>query len=114
MQKSNGTQSDERKKEIISFYYAIFRHRIKDGLASDTARKEAYDAVSLRYEISKGRLLNIISEQKCSHSDNQKTLRQNTYTLINDLRSANSELSSLIDKNDKLIALLEEYVEDGR
>jgi signal transduction histidine kinase len=41
------------------------------------ARNESYDAVTLRYGISRGRLLNIISQHKSSQTVNVSKLRQN-------------------------------------
>ena len=105
----------ERNGEIVTFFYAIFGHRIHQGMEPDNARKEAYDAVSLRYGIGKGRLLNIISEQNNSQRVNRTAFRENVLALIGDLMSANEELSALRDRNDTLISLLKDCIEhDGR
>ena len=67
----NGSvKSHERNSEIVTFFYKIFGHRVHEGMNPDEARKQAYDAVTLRYEISSGRLLNIISEYKNSQKVN--------------------------------------------
>ena len=79
----------------------------------DDARKESYDAVYLRYGIQKGRLLNIISERKCSRLVNNEVLRHNALALIGELQIANKELEYSKSKNDRLIALLKECAEDG-
>lgn len=101
----------ERNGEIVTFFYAIFGHRVHQGMAPDAARKEAYDAVSLRYGIGKGRLLNIISERNNSQRVNRAAFRENAIALIGDLMSANDELSSLRERNDELISLLKDCIE---
>lgn len=105
----------ERNGEIVTFFYAIFGHKVHQGVGPDDARKEAYDAVSLRYGIGKGRLLNIISEQNNSQRVNRAAFRENILTLIDDLRSANEGLNALKDRNESLILLLKDCIEhDGR
>ena len=109
----NGIErSRERNSEIVTFFYKIFGHRVHEGLSPDEARKEAYDAVALRYEISRGRLLNIISEHKNSQKVNVSKLRQNAIALINDLQAVNCGLDATISKNERLISLLQECLED--
>lgn len=76
------------------------------------ARKEAYEAVELRYEIGQRYLLNIISEQKVSRSDNISAFRMKALALIDDLRVVNDGLGASIRKNEKLIGLLKECVDD--
>lgn len=102
----------EINREAVTFFYMIFSHRIREGMNPDDARKESYDAVTLRYGISRGRLLNIISQHKNSQSVNQSKLRQNAIALIKELRIANGGLHESIQRNDKLISLLKECVED--
>ena len=101
----------ERNGEIVTFFYAIFGHRVHQGIEPDLARKEAYDAVSLRYGIGKGRLLNIISEQNNSQRVNRTAFRENVLMLIDDLTSANDELAALLGRNDALITLLKDCLD---
>ena len=104
-----------RNSEIVTFFYAIFGHRIHQGVEQGQARKEAYDAVSLRYGISKGRLLNIISDQNNSQKVNMVAFRESINSLISDVEAANDEttemLLSTIEKNSKLLALLKDCLE---
>ena len=102
----------ERNNEIVTFFYLIFGHRIHQGMEQDAARKEAYDAVSLRYGISKGTLFNIISAVKTSRKVNETAFRENIITLISDLTSANEELLRNMERNDHLITLLNECLEN--
>lgn len=102
----------EKAGEIINFFYAIFGHRVREGMNPEKARLSAYDAVNLRYGISRGRLLNIISEQKVSHNVNLSTLQHNALTLISELQIVNSGLEKTVNKNKRLIELLKECVED--
>ena len=105
------TKRTGRDGEIVTFFYAIFGHRIHQGVEQGQARKEAYDAVSLRYGVSRGRLLNIISSQNNSQKVNRAEFRENVRTLISDLSSANEELSAAREKNERLISLLEDCLE---
>lgn len=108
-------KSKERNNEIVTFFYLIFGHRIHQGLGPDQARKEAYDAVSLRYGIGKGRLLNIISEQNNSRKVNMAAFRQNVLELIADITSVNEGLDAVRSRNEKLVQLLKDCLEhDGR
>lgn len=102
----------EINREAVTFFYMIFSHRIREGMNPNDARNESYDAVTLRYGISRGRLLNIISQCKNSQSVNISKLRQNAIALIKELQIANGGLQDSIQRNDKLISLLKECVED--
>ena len=106
------SKSKERNEEIVAFFYKIFGYRIRMGMNPDEARKESYDAVSLRYGIQKGRLLNIISERKYSRQVNDDALRRSAMALIGELQIVNQELDNSKAKNEKLIDLLKECVED--
>ena len=106
---------NERNKEIVTFFYMVFGHRIHSGEEQDEARKQAYDAVTLRYGISKGTLFNIISAIKSSRKVNESAFRENIRTLISDLSAVNEELEHTRGRNDRLIALLKDCLEhDGR
>lgn len=109
----NNCKSNDRNSEIVAFFYTIFGHRIHSGLEPDEARKEAYDAVTLRFGIGKGRLLNIISASRDSRGENKMLLRQNAMQLIQELRIANSGLDAAKEKNQRLIDLLEECLDDN-
>ena len=102
---------NERNKEIVTFFYMVFGHRIHLGVEQDEARKQAYDAVTLRYGISKGTLFNIISAIKSSRKVNESAFRENIISLINDLEGVNGELESTRDRNNRLIALLKDCLE---
>lgn len=102
----------ERNSEIVTFFYMIFGHRIRLGEDQRVARREAYDAVSLRYGVERGRLLNIISEKNYSHSVNTILFIEDAKALICDLKSANKEMKALQERNEKLIAFLKECLDD--
>ena len=112
---ANYTKRTGRNGEIVTFFYAIFGHRIHQGVEQGQARKEAYDAVSLRYGISKGRLLNIISDQNNSQKVNMVAFRESITSLIADVEASNDEITetmlATIDKNAKLLALLKDCLE---
>ena len=111
----NNRKGSERNREIVTFFYLVFGHGVHQGTDPDAARKDAYDAVSLRYGIGKGRLLNIISEQNNSQRVNRSAFRENVLALIRDLGAANAEMDALRGRNEKLISLLKDCLEhDGR
>lgn len=103
---------NDRNKEIVTFFYMVFGHRIHQGKRQDEARKEAYDAVSLRYGISRGTLINIISAIRNSRKVNETAFRQNILALISDLESVNAEMTAVMDRNNALKTLLKECLED--
>jgi hypothetical protein len=111
-------QVNERNKEIVTFFYMVFGHRVHCGMDPDEARKEAYDAVALRYGITKGTLFNIISAIRNSRMVNEAAFRENVRSLIADLGACNEELSArsneMIARNEKLISLLQECLDHGR
>ena len=100
----------EINREAVTFFYKIFSHRIREGMNPNDARNESYEAVTLRYGISKGRLLNIISQRNNSQSVN--LFRQKAVDLIKELQIANGGMQDSIQRNEKLISLLKECVED--
>ena len=97
--------------EIVTFFYSIFGHRVRQGVEAGQARKEAYDAVSLRYGISRGRLLNIITEQNNSQNVNVSAFRENVLTLIENVNSANEEIRITLSRNEELLSLLKDCLE---
>ena len=108
-------KGSERNREIVTFFYLVFGHGVHQGTDPDAARKDAYDAVSLRYGIGKGRILNIISEQNNSQRVNRSAFRENVLALIRDLDAANAEMDALRARNDALVSLLKDCLEhDGR
>ncbi len=109
---NESAKSKERNCEIVTFYYVIFGNRVHSGMNPIDARKEASDAVTLRYGISKGRLLNIISSQKCSQNENSSAFKQNALALISELDAANEGLDALKERNTKLKSLLKECLND--
>ena len=113
MKKKARTYAYEKNCEMLTFYYAVFSYRIRCGMKQADAKKWACDAVTLRYNISKGRLLNIISEQNYSLSVNVPAFRERTQALINELDCANREMEDARRKNDKLISVLKECLDDA-
>ena len=100
----------DRNIEIVMFFYLIFGNRVHAGMPSDEARKEAYDAVELRYNLSKRSLLNIISQTRQVDNSRAVAFRAHAEVLKDFLLNMNEEILSKCDKNNKLIALLEECV----
>lgn len=104
---------NRREGEIVSFFYQIFGHRIRSGMDSNRARKEASDAVSLRYGVGEGRLSNIITSVRNGiQSGSMGGFRADATQLISELADANQELELAIARNNRLIALLKECMDE--
>jgi hypothetical protein len=101
----------ERNGEITTFFYLIFGNRLRQGLSQADARSEACEAVTLRYGISRGRMLNILSEYKGSRQVNLPELQKKALDLLDELRVANEEIEAMKGRNEKLISYLEECVQ---
>ena len=99
---------NDRNKEVVWFFYAIFSNRIRSGVNQEDARREAYDAVSLRYGIERKTTLNIISALKCSQNINRVSFEEKARALIRELDVVNEELEAERSRNDRLIGLLKE------
>lgn len=97
--------------EIVTFFYSIFGHKVHQGMDPVQARKEAYDAVSLRYGISSGRLLNIIAEQNNSQNVNITAFRENVLSLMRDISDVNEEINNTLERNNLLLSLLKDCLE---
>ena len=98
--------------EIITFFYKIFGNRIRMGMDQKEAREEGYGAVALRYGVAKGRLRNIISNRRSSLGEGDASFRQNALTLMDDLRVVNNGLEETIARNERLISLLKECINE--
>lgn len=107
-----GSKADGRNREIVTFYYIIFTDCIHKGMNNARARKEATDAVSLRYGISPGRTLNIITEQKASPNANIVTLRRDAEALIARLEEVNKGMEEERIRNEKLISVLKVFADE--
>lgn len=111
---SNSEKTRQRNDEIVFYYYLIFGNRVHSGLPSSEAKKEAADAVALRYNISPGRLRNIISQQRIARTPNTSSFIVNAHALMDDLAVMNNELEAIRSRNDRLIALLEECIDAAK
>lgn len=116
MRKKGKTQTyaTAKNSEMLTFFYAIFGRKVRQGMKTSDARQCACDAITLRYGISRGRILNIISAQNYSLSVNVCEFQEKTTALIEELEYANLEMAEATAKNNKLIALLKESLEDER
>ena len=114
MAMSDHPRALERNGEIVTFFYTIFGVKVHEGMSPENARKEAYDAVTLRYGIGRGRLLNIISNQKSSRKVNNSAFRQNAIALMDVLKNVNSGLDKMMGENAQLISLLQKCIDDNR
>ena len=98
----------DRDKMAVELYFSVLRYKIAEGLTNREAKDLAYDAVELRYNISPKRLQNIISENHDALVCNRNLFLAENSRLIEALKEANSNMNEFIDRNNKLLNVLEE------
>ena len=98
-----------RNEEICSMYFSVIRLNIKNGLSEREARKEAFDAITLRFHLSEKRARMLIAENKRQDCDKYKgTFYIQNQRLISILEQTNAQKKEEIEKNEQLINLLKE------
>lgn len=98
-----------RNEEICCMYFSVIRINKQKGLTERQARKEALDAVTLRFNISEKRARILIAEYIHEDYDKYKGMFyvQNK-RLCTVLEEINQHLLSNVERNQTLIKLLEE------
>ena len=98
-----------RNEEICSMYFAVMRISIKNGKTERDAKKEALDAITLRFHLSEKRTRMLIADY--IRKDYDKYLGafyvQNV-RLIQTLEEINKEKMEEVERNNRLIKLLKE------
>lgn len=98
----------DRDKMAVELYFSVLRLKKAAGLPHKEAKGFAYDAVELRYNISPKRLQNIISNNHDTLTCDRNMFLQENSRLIETLREANDDMQIIIDRNNKLLKILEE------
>lgn len=98
----------DRDKVAVELYFSVLRVKKSQGFSHYEAKQMAYDAVELRYNISKKRLQNIISKNHDTFNCNRNVFFDNNKRLIDTLIEANEDLRAIIERNIDLINVLKE------
>lgn len=104
-----GYKSSDRHRndEICTMYFSVMKLSLSKGKSEREAKKDALDAINLRFHISEKRARMLISE--CIHNDTSSYIGsfyvQND-SLISVLKEINEMKQREIDRNNKLIELL--------
>lgn len=98
----------DRDKMAVELYFSVLRIKTSKGFSIKEAKDLAYDAVELRYNISKKRLQNIISDNHDVRRCNRGMFLKENGDLIETLEEVNSDLMGFIDKNNELLKVLKE------
>ena len=98
----------DRDKMATELYFSVLRIKMAKGHSMREAKDFAYDAVELRYNISKKRLQNIISDNHDVRRCNRDLFLKDNGILIETLEEANSDMQVIIDRNNELLKVLKE------
>lgn len=104
----NRCRDINRDKMAVELFFSVLRLRKAQGIQHMEARKMAYDAVELRYNISSKRLRNIMAANHDTLTCNRTAFLEECRTLITILRESNSDLQKTMDYNNELVKMLEE------
>lgn len=98
-----------RNEEICSMYFAVIRINIQKGKNERDAKKEAFDAITLRFHLSEKTARMLIAD--CIRKDYDKykgTFYVQNLRLITILEEMNKEKMEEVERNTRLIELLKE------
>jgi len=98
----------DRDKMAVELYYSVLKIRKSEGFPHREAKDLAYDAVELRYNISRKRLQNIISDNHDTLTCNRNMFLSDNKKLIETLEDANVYMQGFIDRNNDLLKVLRE------
>ena len=98
----------DRDKMAVELYFSVLRIKKSEGLSHREAKDFAYDAVELRYNISPKRLQNIIYDNHDSLTCNKNMFLNENARLVETLKEANDDMLAIVERNNKLIKVLEE------
>lgn len=98
-----------RNEEICSMYFTVIHICQQKGVSERQARKEAFDAITLRFHLSEKRARMLIAENIRTDYDKYKGMFYvQNQRLITVLKEINEQKMAEVERNNNLIALLEE------
>lgn len=98
-----------RNEEICSMYFSVMRICLSQGKSEREAKKEAFDAITLRFHLSEKTARMLVAENIRVDYDKYKgSFYVQNERLMELLEQINQDLQKEIDRNHKLIKLLKE------
>lgn len=102
-----------RNEEICSMYFSVIKIYLAKGWSEKEAKKEAFDAITLRFHLSEKTTRMLIAEYIRYDCDKYKgAFYVQNDRLIELLEQINKEALLKIERNNKLIQLLKEVNEE--
>lgn len=98
-----------RNEEICSMYFSVIHICQQKGLSERQAKREAFDAITLRFHLSEKTARMLIAEHiRTDYNKFEGMFYVQNQSLISLLEDINAEKQMEIDRNNKLITLLKE------
>ena len=106
---------ENRDAGIRLLYDAILQKYLKNKHSFRESKEAAYDAVQLRYSLSRKRIKAIVNQQARSDTSSLlPSMRFQDESLVEDLRQENLFLQEKIQQNEKLIEVIQYVTENNR
>ena len=106
---------ENRDAGIRLLYDAILHKSLKDNIPYRESKEAAYDAVQMRYSLSRKRIKAIANKQAKGDLDSLlPSIRLETRQILEDLKQENEFLREKIARNEKLIEDLDYAIETYR
>lgn len=99
-------ETSQRHREAVEMFYAILRNGTRRGLSAAEARHEAYDAVELRYFITRKTLQNIMSHSADIIKGKNVSFHEDNGVLVRYLQQSNEQMLRTVERNTLLIDTL--------
>lgn len=98
-----------RNEEICSMYFSVIRIYLAQGMNEREAKKEAFDAITLRFHLSEKTARMLIADHiRLDYNKYLGTFYVQNESLISLLEQINRDKQAEIDRNNQLIKLLKE------
>jgi hypothetical protein len=106
-------KDESRDAEAAELYFTILKARRRSGLPHDEAKACAFDAVEMRYGLKKRTMLNILYRNSARFNIDRNVFRADNEYLKKSLEDCNTQMLSLVTRNEALINLLEEMCNEA-
>lgn len=99
-------ETSQRHRDAVEMFYTMLRYGARRGLSATEARHEAYDAVELRYFITRKTLQNIMSHNADIVKGRSVSFREDNNDLVRYLQESNEQMLRTVERNCLLIETL--------
>ena len=98
-----------RNEEICSMYFSVIHICQQKGLSERQAKREAFDAITLRFHLSEKTARMLIAEHiRTDYNKFEGMFYVQNQSLISTLEEINKAKAEEIERNNRLITLLKE------